>query len=559
MHRKLMAGLFGAACCVLWLLLMLFLFDAMKHSTSATELQVSHSRYRIPQSDQACLMPGNQVNLACVLANDPDAKRIRLEEANIEAQALAQTASGKLDPSGEIVLLGKLEIYDPSLSLNDNRACAFCHDPAAGFKSGISFLNEFTGGTTPGSVRISVPEAYPNYAIAKRNPQSYAYATFAPQLQFNKTQDSFYGGNFWDGRATGIRLGNPAAEQAQGPPTDPDEMANPDPACVVWRLSRSKYKALFEKVWGIGSLSAITWPSNVAKICSIPVWAAVFHGNPAPLDLTSKDRTRASQAYDDFAQAARAYEASPLVNPFTSKFDYALAHPDRKVLSPEETAGYRLFNGKGHCNQCHLDGTQIREAEGHGPALDEATNAAPLFTDFTFNNLGIPQNTQEEPWFYEDKPDQFGIIRNPLGFRFSDAGIGLLLDGYDGPLPNQQWASLKPRFNGTFSTSTVRDVAMAPYTGFVKAYMHNGYLKSLKEVVHFYNTRDVYAYPVTSGHCPAGTVEKVTCWPEPEDSDNLNHQIGRLGLTDKQENESVAFLETLTDGYQPKAHPARTN
>lgn len=93
---------------------------------------------------------------------------------------------------------------------------------------------------------------------------------------------------------------------------------------------------------------------------------------------------------------------------------------------------------------------------------------------------------------------------------------------------------------------------MVPYPGFVKAYMHNGYLKSLKEVVHFYNTRDVYAHRVTSGHCPPGTTEKVNCWPMPEDPNNLNHQIGNLGLTDRQEDEIVAFLKTLTDGYDPK-------
>ena len=90
---------------------------------------------------------------------------------------------------------------------------------------------------------------------------------------------------------------------------------------------------------------------------------------------------------------------------------------------------------------------------------------------------------------------------------------------------------------------------MVPYPGFVKAYMHNGYLTSLKEVVHFYNTRDVYLKPVLSGHCPAGTVEKVTCWPMPEDSNNENMTIGKLGLSDDEENDLVAFLETLTDGF----------
>jgi cytochrome c peroxidase len=72
-------------------------------------------------------------------------------------------------------------------------------------------------------------------------------------------------------------------------------------------------------------------------------------------------------------------------------------------------------------------------------------------------------------------------------------------------------------------------------------------LKSLKEVVHFYNTRD------TLGACkdPSDPSQKVSCWPSPEISQNLNTTIGRLGLTDKEEDQIVAFMRTLTDGYKP--------
>jgi cytochrome c peroxidase len=83
----------------------------------------------------------------------------------------------------------------------------------------------------------------------------------------------------------------------------------------------------------------------------------------------------------------------------------------------------------------------------------------------------------------------------------------------------------------------------------VKAYIHNGYLKSLKEVVHFYNTRD--ALP----RCKAGDPgEKVTCWPAPEYPETMNRrQLGYVGLSDEQENQIVAFMKTLTDGYKPAA------
>jgi len=108
--------------------------------------------------------------------------------------------------------------------------------------------------------------------------------------------------------------------------------------------------------------------------------------------------------------------------------------------------------------------------------------------------------------------------------------------------------------------SSARNVAMtpaqcptteAPGPYFQKEFFHNGYIKSLKQLVHFYNTRDepTFAYDVTSGHCPTGTVERVNCWPRPEVKNNLDMTTGKLGLTDQEENQIVAFLQTLTDGY----------
>jgi cytochrome c peroxidase len=90
---------------------------------------------------------------------------------------------------------------------------------------------------------------------------------------------------------------------------------------------------------------------------------------------------------------------------------------------------------------------------------------------------------------------------------------------------------------------------MRPRPDFVKAYMHNGYFKSLKEVVHFYNTRDVLP------RCKTGDPgEKVTCWPEPENAVNINKkQLGDLKLSDQEEDAIVAFLRTLTDDYRVPA------
>ena len=168
--------------------------------------------YTIPPSDVPCILPGNRADLQCLIKNDPDFQRIRAEEAALETQALADAQSGTLDPFHQVETLGKLEIFDPNLSVNNNLACSFCQNPAAGYGNGASILSVFTGRANPGSVPITVAGAYPDNRIAKRNPQSYVYSPYFPPLQYNTTQGDFYGGNFWDARATGYRLQNSAAE-----------------------------------------------------------------------------------------------------------------------------------------------------------------------------------------------------------------------------------------------------------------------------------------------------------------------------------------------------------
>ena len=65
--------------------------------------------YQIPPADQQCILPGQKLNLQCIIKNDPDAIRIRAEEAMLEAQALAAAKAGKLDPYHQVETLGQLE------------------------------------------------------------------------------------------------------------------------------------------------------------------------------------------------------------------------------------------------------------------------------------------------------------------------------------------------------------------------------------------------------------------------------------------------------------------
>src|SRR5207248_5046604 len=129
---------------------------------------------------------------------------------------------------------------------------------------------------------------------------------------------------------------------------------------------------------------------------------------------------------------------------------------------------------------------------------------------------------------------------NPFGFGFRDLGLGTFLRSGPGswPNPNATLTQYAPTSDGMMQTSTARNVAMTPTQCptteapgphyFQKEFFHNGYIKSLKQLVHFYNPRDRsdYAHPATSGHCPPGKTEKVDCWPMPEVPNNVDMTVG---------------------------------
>src|SRR5262252_5409225 len=248
--------------------------------------------------------------------------QVEAEIDRIEAQALERLAAPPDNQVQQVELLGKLMLYDKQLSVNRNEACAFCHMPDTGFTGPVSELDRTTG-SYPGSVRTR---------FSDRKPQTHAYAPLSPVLHFNPGQGDLVGGNFWDMRATGRRLGNPAAEQAQGPPTNPVEMGLPDIACAVYRASQRPYRRLFENVWGQQAF-AIDWPSDVEQVCLRP--GPPPAGDSLPVHLGALDRGRIGATFDQMAQSIAGYEASAEVTTFTSKFDAMLA--GKAQLSPRRT------------------------------------------------------------------------------------------------------------------------------------------------------------------------------------------------------------------------------
>ena len=215
-------------------------------------------------------------------------------------------------------------------------------------------------------------------------------------------------------------------------------------------------------------------------------------------------------AYGRIGLSIAAYEGSPEVNAFSSKHDQTF---DGKVkLNKEEQRGYALFRGKGMCHRCHI-----------GNSKDA------LFTDFTFDNLGIPQNPE-----------------NPAGIApdFVDPGLGGFLEkaGYPEDVYLAEW--------GKHKVPTLRNVDLRPSEDFVKAYGHNGYFKSLEGIVNFYNTRDVK--DVCPGLYTEAEALAANCWPPPEVAETVNRdELGDLGLTPEEEAAIVAFLKALSDGYVP--------
>ena len=386
----------------------------------------------------------------------------------ISAAFVTSSSSQGLSPMEE---LGKNLFFD-KIASPDNMSCATCHAPSTGFTGPIGGINKH------GAVyRGAVPQRFGN-----RKPPSAAYATLSPIFHYDTDEELFIGGNFWDGRATGEDLGNPAADQALGPFLNPVEQNNPSKQAVCEQVAASKYSYLFEPAFG------------------------------DPISCASDSDVEKN--YDRIGLAIAAYEASTEVNQFSSKFDYVQSGMAK--FSAQELRGFELFTneeeGGGKCALCH-------------PADSDKA----LFTDFSFDNLGVPKNPLNPFYDMDEVYLDDGSPINPEGADWIDPGLGGFL------ATRSEWAGMADENMGKHKVPTLRNVAKANGNNFPKAYMHNGVFKSLNEVVHFYNTRDVID------------------WPPPEVAENVNEdELGDLGLTDAEEDAIVAFMETLSDGYDLK-------
>lgn len=320
-----------------------------------------------------------------------------------------------------------------------------------------------------------------------------------PSIRYLKYNSAFYfaadgtptGGFFWDGRA------NSLAEQAKGPFLNSAEMANASIAVVIAKLRNASYANQFKQVFG----------SNILDV-----------GNE-------------SSAYERVAYALERYQFEDSdFAPFNSKFDAVMQ--GKESFTPMEARGYVLFNSptKGNCFSCH-------------PSTKPANAPAALFTDFTYDNLGLPRN---------------GLINANNNANFYDMGLCGALDVQTSTYKVSH-AGLESRADlcGLFKVPSLRNVETR------KHFFHNGKFTTLEQVVEFYVTRDTNTFGSAVNNVgqaawyPAG--DKFNDLPNLFLATNVKNNVNTLEVPYNQplggtptlnaleQQDLIAFLKTLTD------------
>lgn len=395
--------------------------------------------------------------------------------------------------------LGAQIFADKALSVSAQQSCATCHVAAYAFAADPS-----SDGPDHG---LPVPLGGPNMdEPGFRNAPSLMYASYTPAFFFD-SEGGPNGGFFRDGRAATL------ADQAIQPFITAFEMANPDAASVIERLKGRPYLADFTALYG-------------AEVLNDPATALQRMG-----------------------QALAAFETeSADFHPFTSKYDYW--QKGQATLTAQELRGLGLFNNptKGNCSACH-------------PSTSGDGITPPLFTDFSFDNLGVPRNLNIPSNAAATAPAYTPINSTDGMESYYDLGIC-------GPLRDDGTLNLSG-ICGQFKVPTLRNIARtAPY-------FHNGQFPTLSKAIGFYVRRDTNPeqfYPTA----PDGSVTKFNDLPSlyggrfvvninipGSDAGYFgnvntgeipyNRVLGNQPALDPDEiNDMITFLCTLDDGYDPK-------
>lgn len=362
-----------------------------------------------------------------------------------------------------------------------------------------------------------------------RNAPSLLYASFTPPFSL---AGGPVGGFFRDGRASSL------AAQAQQPFLTPFEMANTSAAEVVTRLQGS--------------------PATLQAF--VAAYGSAVLADP-------------QAALEDIGLALAAFESQPQFHPFSSKYDYWLQ--GKAQLTALEKHGLDLFNdpAKGNCTACH-------------PSQPQAYASQALFTDFTYDNIGVPRNwaiPANTPGAVSPVDGSaIATVPTPVDvpadaeYTYYDLGLCGPMKSAAGDLNARPDLAATTSLCGLFKVPTLRNVAIT------SPYFHNGVFSDLHQVIEWYVTRDVNDNtgnnpdPVAAG--PGGNPYQAvgTFYIAADGTPDLyeyndlpvaydaNVNIGEVPytpptfgggqaptLTAQDIDAVVAFLCTLTDGFDP--------
>jgi cytochrome c peroxidase len=254
----------------------------------------------------------------------------------------------------------------------------------------------------------------------------------------------------WAGGLFWDGRGGTLEHQAAFPMLNPVEMNNPDRATVVEVERHANYAGVYRALYGNAALDDV------------------------------------DTAFAHVGEVLAAFERTAALSPFSSKYDRFIAGDVK--LTASEQRGLTIFDA--HCASCH---------------------PPPLFTNFSYANLGIPRYANNA--FYKNGQDL-----NPAGDAYVDHGLGTIVHD--------------PAQDGKFRVPTLRNIARtAPYG-------HNGYFANLPYMLDFLNTRD--------SRSPDPLVKP---WAPPEVAANVEQRVGHLGLSPRDLDDLDNFLETLTDKH----------
>jgi cytochrome c peroxidase len=420
---------------------------------------------------------------------------------------------------------------------NNKQGCVSCHDPKVGW-----VLKDPNG---QGAAAGAHPGAFGNL-----KPPSAAYAANSPVFRldpagaapgancdkaFGPVSGTCYvGGIFWNGRAEGCGKGGTEPCTVGGGAIDTITPA--DVGIVCPGNDYCKYLGPTADQGAAPFLNPVEQNSRMKKVCqrikTAPYKKLYDEAFEEPIDCTGSpdNNPTLKKSYLRGALAIAAYEASDEVNRFTSAREACLAASPGNmqgcsdaILSPAAKAGHRLFYrfgpGGAACTACHNNGLG-------------ANGAKNTYADHKYHHLPLPYNRK------------LSVAKGTV--------TGLLSHVTDG--------NVEP---GEFKAPTLLNSALGEGQ---KTYMHNGYFKTLKQVVHFYNTAT--AKPACGSEHPADpTIDEiwikdsnpndgvdnghVDCWPKDEfEGTPVPGIVGNLGLSSEQEDQLVEYMKALSDGFK---------